>query len=156
MTVLLYIIAAIGVIALTITALFYLVKGFFVLLGWFLRLLPTMIKAAMYFAIIALIWSMLKDRFAVPRLPGAVYLLLYFVIIGLILARRYSKHGYIFRPSGGDYQDYKGYVLNKKSKVIHQKYSDSERTIGSHHKKEISYSEAMNLINNNEKYHFKK
>lgn len=156
MSILLYVALAIVAVVLVVVALFYLVKGFFVLLGWFLRLLPTIIKAALYLAIVAVIWSMLRDRFEMPQLPGVVYLLLYFVIFGLILVRRYSKHGYIFKPSSGGYGDYKGYVLNKKSKVIHSKYSDSEGTIGPHHKKELSYSEAMDLINRNGKYHFKK
>ena len=82
-----------------------------------------------------------------------VYPLLYSVIMSFILVRRFVKHGSLFKTSAGDY---KGYVLNKKSKVIHEKYSDSEETISSQHRKELSYSEAIELINNNEKYHFKK
>ena len=152
-TLLYYVVIAIVSIILIIAVLFYLAKGFLILTGWFLRLLPTMIKAAIYLAIVALILSILKDRIKLPKLPMIVYLLLYFVILAFILVRRYVKYGYLFKPSGGDY---KGYVLNQKSKVIHKKYSDSEETISPHHKKEVSYSEAMELINNNGKYHFKK
>ena len=148
-----YIVIAIVSIVFIIIALFYLTKGLLVLTGWFLRLLPTMIKAAIYLAIVALTWSMLKDRInQLPQLPAIVYLVLYFVILGMLLVRRYVKYGYLFKSSSGDY---KGYVLNKKSKVIHRKYSDSEETISPQHKKEVSYSEAMDLINNNKKYHFK-
>jgi len=153
MSILLYVILAIAAVVFVVVGLFYLVKGFFVLLGWFLRLLPTLIRAAIYLVIFAVIWSMLKDRFALPRLPGLVYLLLYFVILGLILARRYSKHGYIFKTSSGGYTSY---VLNTKSKVIHERYSDSAETISPQHRKDVSSWEAHDLVNNREKYRFKK
>lgn len=153
MSILLYVVLAIAAVVLVVVALFYLVKGFFVLLGWFLRLLPTMIKAGIYLAIVTVIWSMLRDRLEVPQPSGVIYLLLYFVILGLILARRYFKHGYIFKPSGGGYTSY---VLNTKSKVIHEKGSDSAETISPRHRKDVSSWEAHDLVSNSEKYHFKK
>ena len=157
MSILSYFAIAIAVVVLVIVALFYLVKGLFFLFSLFLRLLPTIIKAAICWGIVVLLCSILQSTNKLPTLPSIVYPVLYFVILGLIVVRRFCKYGSFFKPSSGGYSgDYKGYVLNKKSKVIHEKYSDSEETIGSHHRKEISYSEAMELINNNEKYHFKK
>ena len=161
MSILYYILIAIFSIVLIIVALFYLVKGLLFLFSLFLRLLPTIIKTTICWGIIVLLCSILQFTDKIPTLPSIVYPVLYIVILGLIVIRRFSQYGCFSKPSIGGYSggysgDYKGYVLNKKSKVIHEKYSDSEETISSHHRKEISYSEAMELINNNEKYHFKK
>jgi len=153
MSVLLYIIIAIAALVLMVVALFYLAKGLLAVMCWFVRLLPTLIKAAIYSAILLLIYSILNSSNYLPSLPAIVYPLLYFVLLGLILVRKYFKYGSIFGPPMGDY---KNYVLNKKSKVIHEKYSDSEETISSHHRKELSYSEAVDLVNNKENYRFKK
>ena len=153
MTVLSYIAIAILAIILIIVVLFYLAKGLVNLMFLLLRLLPTMIKATIYWAIVVTLCFILEVPNKLPDFPGIIYPLLYLAIFVLLLVRRFVKHGSVFGSSGGEY---KGYVLNKKSKVIHEKYSDSEGTISSHHKRELSYSEAMELINNNGKYHFKK
>ena len=155
MSVLLYILLALAGIVLVIVALFYLAKGLLSLFFWFLRLLPTIIKAAIFWGISLLLYAIFKDTYNLPALPAATYPLLYLVIFVLIIVRRYTKRGYVITSYGSSGGEYKGYVLNKKSKVIHEKYSDSADTISPHHRKEVSYSEAQELISNNEKYHFK-
>ena len=148
-----YIIIAIASIVLIIVALFFLIKGLVNLLFLFLRLLPTIIKSAIYWALLTILYFSLRISNIVPELPFLFYFSFYFLIMGLILIRKYIKHGSIFDTY---YVDDKSYVLNKKSKVIHEKHSASEETISPHHRKELSHSEAMDLINNNDKYHFKK
>ena len=155
MSILWYIILAIAAIILIIVALFYFIKGLLTLMFWFLRLLPTMIKAAIFWGVLVLLYAIFRITYDLPSLPFAVYPLLYLVIIALILVRRYTKHGYVFKSYGSSGGEYKSYVLNKKSKVIHEKYSESAETISPHHRKEISSSEARELISNNGKYHFK-
>ena len=152
MPILLYIIIGIAIVVLIFAGLFYLAKGLLFLLCCFLRLIPTIIKTIAIWAIVALVCSMLQTINKMPTLPGKVYLLLYFLILGFVLVRRFDKYGSIFKTSEGTY---KSYVLNAKSKVIHEKYSDSERTISSHHKIELSDSEARELVNKNNKYRFK-
>ena len=152
MSVLLYIAIAIAAIVLGVVALFYLAKGIITLLCWFLRLIPTLIKAAIYWSLILLLCFVFEITNMLSEFP-LVYPLLYLVIVALILARKFVKQGSVFGASGGEY---KGYVLNKKSKVIHEKYSGSDDSIGSHHRKELSYSEARELVDNGGKYRFKK
>ena len=155
MNIFLYILLAIVAIVLIIVALFYLAKGLISLFFGFLRLLPTLIKAAIFWGILLLLYAIFKTTYDLPTLPFAVYPVLYLAIVIYIIVRRYVKHGYVFKSYGSSGGEYKGYVLNKKSKVIHEKYSDSAETISPHHRKEISSSEADELIRNNEKYHFK-
>ena len=144
---------AIAAIVLIIVALFFIIKGLLLLIYWFFMLLPTIIKTTIYWAIIVMVCLALRVMEKIPEIPGVVYLVLYFVIMGLIFARRYAKHGYLVDTSGGEYQ---GYVVNKRTKAIHSKYSDSADTISDRNRREVSYSEAMDLVRNNEKYHFKK
>ena len=153
MSILSYIAIAIAAVVLIIVALFYLAKGLINLMFLFLRLLPTMIKATIYWAVVVLVCFVLGIADVVPTFPFIVYPLLYVVILGLILVRKFIKQGSIFDTY---YYDGDDYVLNKKSKVIHKKNSGSEETISPHHRKEISYSEARELISNNDKYRFKK
>ena len=155
MSILLYIILVIVAIVLIIVALFYLAKGLLALVCWFFKLLPTLIKAAVFWGILVLLYSIFKTTYDLPAPPSVAYPLLYLVIIAFILVRRYTKHGYVFKSYGSSGGEYKSYVLNKKSKVIHEKYSDSAETISPHHRKELSSSEARDLIANNGKYHFK-
>lgn len=57
--------------------------------------------------------------------------------------------------SGSSNRSYAGYVLNKKSGVIHDRWSDSADEISETHKKYISYSEALELVGRNTRYRFK-
>ena len=172
MSILAYLVIAIAAIVLVIVSLFYIVKGFLILLGWFVKLLPFLIKSAIYWGIVVMVYSVLRIGYDIPALPSAVYPILYFVIMGIILVRRYIKYGFVSGTSGNlglalllggigsvletSEEEYKGYVLNKKSKVIHEKCSDSAETISPHHRKALSYSEATQLTVNSEKYRFKK
>ena len=172
MSILLYIALAITAVILLIVMLFYIFKGILILVSWILKLIPTMIKAGLYWIVVMIVYSTFIITNDWPRLPGVVYLILYFMIMALIFVRRYIKEGSVFGTSGNlggtlllsglgaifgaSEGDYKGYVLNKKSKVIHEKYSDSVDTISPHNRKEISYSEARELEMKNKKYHFKK
>lgn len=152
MSFLVYFLLGIIAIVLIIVALFYLAKGLLLLLFWFLRFLPTMIKATIYWLVIVLLYAIFWLTNDIPSLPFITFPLLYLALIALIVIRRYAKYGSVFGASGGEYTSY---VLNKKSKVIHDKYSDSAETISPHNRKEITSSEARDLINNNSKYHFK-
>lgn len=152
MSILLYIVIAIVAVILVIFALFYLVKGIFILIFWFLKLLPTIIKTTFYWTIAVLFCFVLNLFDKIPPLPNIAYPLLYLIIICLIFVRMFIKHGSLFSKSG---RGYKSYVLNTKSKVIHEKYSDSAETISDAHRKELSYFEALELISNNENFRFK-
>ena len=57
---------------------------------------------------------------------------------------------------GGSTSGGGGYVLNKKTGVIHDIWSSSADTISEKHRKTISFSEAEDLVNRGTKYHFKK
>ena len=48
------------------------------------------------------------------------------------------------------------YVLNKKSGIIHRRFSDTADTIKDEHKKPLSYSEAEELVNRGGRYRYKK
>lgn len=148
-----YIAIAIATIVLGIVALFYLAKGLLALMCWFVSILPTLIKATIFWAILVVLCFALELTDVLPSLPGFIYPLLYVVVLCLISVRKFIKHGSIFTTSSGEY---KGYVLNRKSKVIHDKYSDSGDTVSPHNRKELSYSEASELVRQNDRYRFKK
>ena len=46
-------------------------------------------------------------------------------------------------------------VLNKKTGVIHDRWDSSVDTISEHHRRDISYSEAQELVNRGTRYRFK-
>ena len=72
--------------------------------------------------------------------------LILFIIIDTIKSKRENYYDL----------DSTRYVLNKKSGVIHDKYSDSANTIKDNHKVEISSYDADELVNRGKRYRYKK
>ena len=69
-----------------------------------------------------------------------------FIIIEIISSKRNNYYDL----------DSDRYVLNKKSGVIHDKWSDSAKTIKDNHKVEISSYDADKLVNRGKRYRYKK
>lgn len=77
------------------------------------------------------------------------------IVLNIILfIRKRKKRSHYVGCSGGYYSS--NYVLNKKSGVIHEKWSESANTIKDNHKVEISAYDADKLVNRGTRYRYKK
>ena len=111
---------------------------------WILvKVIPFLLKFMLYGAGIIILFVILFNLLPVLLAGGGLLLM---VIIFAVVKLRDSE-GY--SSSGG------GYVLNKKSGVIHNSWDSSVDTISYNHKRNISYSEAQDLVNRGTKYRFK-
>ena len=94
---------------------------------------------------------------------GAILFLVIMAVLKLRESRNYVWDDISSGSSGSGYprldysygKSYDGYVLNKKTGVIHNRWDSSVDTISEHHRREISYSEAQDLINRGTRYRFK-
>ncbi len=120
-----------------LVALLLALLGFWVLI----KLLPLILRLFLYCLIALPIWIVCLLLIPGPIDEGALFLFLLVIAIG----KASSDSGY-----GG------GYVLNKKSKVIHPLTSNSVASISDKHRKVLSSSEAFDLIGRGGKYRFKK
>ena len=126
----------------TLIVLALVVAGMWILV----KEIPFLLKFMLYGAGIIILFVILFNLLPV-LLAGGGFLLM--IIIFAVIKLRDSKYSEGYSSSGG------GYVLNKKSGVIHNSWDSSVDTISYNHKRNISYSEAQDLVNRGTKYRFK-
>ena len=80
-------------------------------------------------------------------------LLLVLLIMAIVKSGDSGYSGYSY--SGTGYSGGSSYVLNKKTGVIHDRWNSSVDTISEHHRRDISYSEAQEVVNRGTRYRFK-
>ena len=118
-----------------------------VFLIWMLiKLIPILFRFIVYSIIALPIWIVLsifipgildEAGFAIVLLCVAIY-----------------KSGF-WGSSDGESSSFSSYILNIKSKIIHDRWSSSAKTISEKHKKPLTTSEANDLVNSG-KYRFRK
>ena len=127
-----------------------LVTIFLIGLGiWlFIKALPALLRFLLYSIIALPVWIVLLLFFPGVFDEGVLTIILLVLAISKSLGGDNDSSGYSYSSDN--------FVLNKRSKVIHDRWSDSVDTISERNRKNISFSEAQDLINNNQKYRFKK
>lgn len=101
---------------------------------------PFLLRILLYCAVGAAILGFLV--FLIPGPLDEVALLVYLGFLGL--------------RALGSSMGIGGYVLNRKSGVIHDSWDSSVETISEKNRRSISYSEAQDLVDRGTKYRFRK
>ena len=119
---------------------------------WLLiKALPIILRFLLYCVMAIPLW--IAFIIFVPGFFDEGGLLLLLLIAAIVKSGGSSYSGYTY--SGSGYSGGSSYVLNKKTGVIHDRWDSSVDTISEHHRRDISYSEAQDLVNRGTRYRFK-
>ena len=119
---------------------------------WLLiKALPIILRFLLYCVMAIPLW--IAFIIFVPGFLDEGGLLLVLLIIAIVKSGDSSYSGYSY--SGSGYSGGSSYVLNKKTGVIHDRWDSSVDTISEHHRRDVSYSEAQELVSRGTRYRFK-
>ena len=119
---------------------------------WLLiKALPVLIKIGLYCLAAVMIFFSARLLITGFKLIGVLMLVLVVYAVFKLKGSNYSGSSYY----SSDYSGGSDYVLNKKTGVIHDRWDSSVDTISEHHRRDISYSEAQELVNRGTRYRFK-
>lgn len=119
---------------------------------WLLiKAMPILIKIALYCMAAVMIVFAIRLLITGFSLIGVLLIVLLVFAVVKLKGSSYSGSSYY----SSDYSDGNSYVLNKKTGVIHNRWDSSVDTISEHHRRDISCSEAQDLVNRGTRYRFK-
>ena len=119
---------------------------------WLLmKAVPILIKIALYCVAAVMIVFAIRLLITGFSLMGGLLIVLLVYAVVKLKGSSYSGSSYY----SSDYSGGSSYVLNKKTGVIHDRWDSSVDTISEHHRRDISYSEAQELVNRGTRYRFK-
>jgi chromate transport protein ChrA len=111
-----------------------------------IKAFPTILRFLFWCVAVLLFFDLFV--FLIPGPIDETLLFLALIVLG-IRSFRSSKSSSNWSGSSGSY------VLNKKSGVIHDAWDPSVETIAEKHRRSITYSEALDLVERGTKYRFK-
>lgn len=130
-----------------------------IICGWLItKMIPVIFRFSIYCFICIPVWILLSFIPGFYDESGFIILLFIIAFIRTFFknsSKNNNQPNVTYPSYNYNFDSFKNYVLNKRTGIIHEKWSSTADTISEKHRKELSYSDAQELINKSRKYRFK-